>query len=86
MLTGKSSLLAIGVLNVQGSFGSGDVVEIVGPDNSPIARGAVAYPSEAVNLFKGQQSESVRDIISSPNFEGRFVGDEIVHIDNMVLI
>lgn len=86
LLTGKSSLLAIGVTNVQGSFGSGDVVEIVDPDNSAIARGAVAYPSEVVNLFKGKQSESVRDIISSPNFEGRFVGDEIVHIDNMVLI
>ncbi len=86
LLTGKSSLLAIGVTNVQGSFGSGDVVEIVDPNNSTIARGAVAYPSDVVNLFKGQQSESVRDIISSPNFEGRFVGDEIVHIDNMVLI
>lgn len=86
LITGKSSLLAIGVTDVQGPFESGDVVEIVGPDNLPIARGAVAYPSEAVNLFKGHRSESIRDIISSPNFEGRFVGDEIVHVDNMVLI
>tara|TARA_B100000686_G_scaffold321465_1_gene374166 strand:+ start:21 stop:1160 length:1140 start_codon:yes stop_codon:yes gene_type:complete len=86
LMTGKSSLLAIGVTDVQGSFESGDVVEIFSPDNLPIARGAVAYPSEAVNLFKGHRSESIRDLISSPNFEGRFVGDEIVHVDNMVLI
>ena len=86
LITGKSSLLAIGVTDVQGSFESGDVVEILNPDNLPIARGAVAYPSEAVNLFKGHRSESIRDLISSPNFEGRFVGDEIVHVDNMVLI
>lgn len=84
---GRSSLLAVGVSEVVGSFQAGDVVEVLGPDQVPIARGAVAYPSELVRRFKGLRSAQVREMLeaSSGNDEV-FVGDEVVHLDNLVLL
>ena len=86
LLGGKSSLLAVGVVSVEGFFQSGDIVEIMNPNNDVIARGASSYPSEVIKLLKGLKSESVREVVSKTDFQGDFIGGEIVHIDNMVLV
>ena len=55
-LSGGSSLLAAGVLRVEGSFARGDLVAIDGPDG-PIARGLSEYDSAQAARLLGHRSE-----------------------------
>jgi len=50
-----SSLLAVGVTKVAGQFKVGDVVSIIGPDNSEFAKGNPNFNSEEINTIKGLQ-------------------------------
>jgi glutamate 5-kinase len=50
-----SSLLAVGVTKVAGQFKVGDVVSILGPDNSEFAKGNPNFNNEEINAIKGLQ-------------------------------
>lgn len=52
---GNRSLLAAGVKGVEGSFGAGDVVEVVDPGGAVFAKGIVRFPSEAVADSAGRK-------------------------------
>ena len=83
---GASSLLAVGVREVRGEFQAGDIVEILGPDETVIARGAVAYPSATMRRLAGMQSAQVRDSLTDDQSGAPYAGDEMVHRDHMTLI
>lgn len=55
LTTTAASLLAAGVVRVDGSFGAGDPVEIVGPDGRVVARGLVAFASEELPAQLGER-------------------------------
>jgi glutamate 5-kinase len=72
----RKSLLPAGVTGVQGEFGAGDPVELVGPDGVAVARGLVAYDAAELPDLLGR---STREL----DAEHR---REVVHRDDLVLL
>jgi glutamate 5-kinase len=70
-----ASLLPAGVTAVEGDFGSGDPVELVGPDAAAIGRGLVGYDSGDLPALLGHKTADL------PAEFRR----EIVHRDDLVL-
>lgn len=54
-----SSLLPAGVRSIEGEFHSGDVVEVIGPDERLIGRGIVNYDSDQLRTAAGWSSDEV---------------------------
>lgn len=78
-LRGGSSLLPVGVTQVQGNFARGDAVNVVF-DGRAIARGLTEYDSGEARRIQGRQSA---DIVSELGYQGR---KEIIHRDDLVLL
>jgi glutamate 5-kinase len=74
------SLLAIGVVDVQGTFERGDVVACVSGDGKELARGIVNYNSQEVSRIKRKPSHEIEQIL------GYVEELELIHRDNMVLL
>lgn len=74
------SLLAIGVVQVSGSFGKGDVVSLCDPDGVEFARGLTNYAAAAVDRLRGVRTEQIREVLGECPYE------EVVHRDNLVVI
>jgi glutamate 5-kinase len=74
------SLLPIGIVQVSGSFGKGDVVSLCDPDGVEFARGLTNYPAAAVERLRGLRTEQIREIVGASPYE------EVVHRDNLVVI
>jgi glutamate 5-kinase len=73
------SLLPAGIVRVEGTFGRGDVVEILSPDGACIARGLSNYAAGDVERIRGKKTQEVRALLA----EGAY--DEVVHRDNLVI-
>lgn len=73
------SLLAAGVVGVQGAFGPGDAVLIRDTRGEDVARGLVNYPSGQLDRIKGIRSGEI------PGVLGKKTHDEVVHRDNLAL-
>ena len=69
----RLSLLPAGVTAVEGDFGAGDPVELVGPDGAAVARGLVAYDAAELPALLGR---STRELGLR----------EVVHRDDIVLV
>ncbi len=80
LLAKGSSLLAKGVIKVQGQFARGEVVCIKDQLHHVIARGISAYSSGDLARIAGQHSTMIIDIL------GYDYGAEVIHRDNMVVI
>lgn len=74
-----SSLLAIGIQQVKGSFQHGSVVALHDPQGQEIARGLCNYPSSDVEKILGEPSERISEILGHRPYEC------VVHRDNLVL-
>ena len=74
------SLLAIGVTGANGSFAAGEIVDIVGPDGKPFARGVTAFDDAQIAKIAGKTSEEIKHL-----FPGR-KHLEVVHRDDLVLL
>ncbi|ADG05681.1 glutamate 5-kinase [Kyrpidia tusciae] len=74
------SLLAPGLLDVQGSFSAGDVVSIVGPDGREIARGVVNYDARDLQNVRGLRSQDIREMGVAAR------KPEVVHRDDLVIM
>jgi glutamate 5-kinase len=74
------SLLPIGVVQVQGAFGKGDVVALCDPDGVEFARGLTNYSAAAADRLRGLRTEQIREAV------GAFPYEEVVHRDNLVVI
>ena len=74
-----SSLLAIGITKVDGSFEQGSVVSVLDSDGSEIAKGLSNYPSIEVEKILGKPSDEISDILGHRKYEC------VIHRDNLVL-
>jgi glutamate 5-kinase len=77
--SGKS-LLPIGVTEVTGDFGRGEVVAILAEDGREIARGLANYAAGEARRIMRRPSADIEAIL------GFVDEDELVHRDNMVLL
>jgi glutamate 5-kinase len=75
-----SSLLAVGVKAVSGSFARGEVVSCVDEQGKEIARGLANYDAQETDRIKGQPSGRIREIL------GYLDEEELIHRDNLVLV
>ena len=79
-LTAGRSLLAVGVVAVDGSFDRGDAVTVRSREGRDLARGLVAYGSEEARRILGRRSEEIEQLLG---YRGR---DELIHRDNLALL
>ncbi|MFM9915977.1 MAG: glutamate 5-kinase [Rhizobacter sp.] len=77
--SGKS-LLPIGVVDVDGDFHRGDVIAVLDPSGSEIARGLANYASGEARLISRKPSGEFERILG---FSGE---SEMIHRDNLVLL
>jgi glutamate 5-kinase len=73
------SLLPIGIVQVAGTFGKGDVVAVCDPDGIEFARGLSNYPSTAIDRIRGLRTEQVRETLGTLPYE------EVIHRDNLAV-
>ncbi|MBW4442544.1 MAG: glutamate 5-kinase [Plectolyngbya sp. WJT66-NPBG17] len=73
------SLLAAGIVQVEGEFDSQNAVKLCDRKGEEIARGIVNYNSEELEKIRGRQSEEIPKILG---YEGE---ETVVHRDNLVL-
>jgi glutamate 5-kinase len=74
------SLLAAGVVKVDGKFEFGSAVRLLDEKGKEIARGLVNYNSRDLDQIKGLKTAAVRSLVGA-NFY-----DEVIHRDDLVLI
>lgn len=74
------SLLSSGILDVQGQFFAGQVVDVFNKQGEKIAKGIVQYTSFEISLIKGHNSQEMKSILKSHDY------DEVIHVNNMVLL
>jgi glutamate 5-kinase len=75
-----SSLLPIGVVEVRGSFGKGDVVALCDADGAEFARGLTNYSAGDARRIQRLRTEQISEVL------GRLPYEEIIHRDNLVVI
>lgn len=75
-----SSLLAVGVTNVNGSFEKGDVLAVIDPNGDEIARGLTNYADKELRQIAGRQADQIAQIL------GRCPYVEVMHRDNLALV
>jgi glutamate 5-kinase len=74
------SLLPIGVVQIAGEFGRGDVITCLDPEGRPIARGMSNYSSSEARRIAGRPSSEILSVLG-------FVEEpELIHRDNLVLL
>jgi glutamate 5-kinase len=72
-----SSLLPVGITEVEGEFDAGDAVEVVA-DGGTIGKGIVNYSAGELRRIKGMRTEKVRELLPHAS-------EEAVHRDYFVL-
>lgn len=78
-LRAGKSLLPAGVVVVEGSFGRGEPVAIIGPDGVALGRGLIRYTSDEARAIAGHRSGDIAAILG---YEGRAA---LIHRDDMVV-
>ncbi len=73
------SLLAIGVVSVEGRFRKGDVVRLRHPDGCEFARGLTNYTADDLDRIKGLRTPQIAAVLGQRPY------DEVIHRDNMVV-
>ncbi|MCA9126684.1 MAG: glutamate 5-kinase [Planctomycetales bacterium] len=80
LLRDGSSLLAIGIRSLQGSFDKGDIVSIRNQSEHEIARGLTNYSSIEVSKIRGLRSPQIEQVLGHCPYEA------VVHRDNMTIV
>ncbi len=78
-LTDGRSLLPAGVTGVNGAFGRGDPVAILGPAGQRMGQGLIRYTATEADAIKGRRSGDIEAILGYP---GRAA---LIHRDDMVI-
>ncbi|MCT2287561.1 glutamate 5-kinase [Corynebacterium sanguinis] len=63
---GGTSLLAVGITEVEGDFHSGDIVEILGPEGEAVGRGVVAYDAAQLVDMVGKNTRGLEPHLRRP--------------------
>ena len=77
-LKNGKSLLAIGIIKIDGSFSKGDNILILNENNDELARGLSSFSSKELIKIIGKRSKEIEKILGYPS------KSEVVHIDDMV--
>ncbi|QTH59326.1 glutamate 5-kinase [Corynebacterium hindlerae] len=64
--SGGTSLLAVGITEIEGDFHSGEIVDIIGPEGEIIGRGEVAYDSRTLKPMLGKHSHELPEGMHRP--------------------
>ncbi len=76
----RKSLLPSGIVDVQGHFIMGQVVDVVDTNQQLIAKGISNYSSDEIRLIMGHNSQDIEDILHYKDY------DEVIHANNMVIL
>lgn len=79
LLERKASLLASGIVSVEGAFTIGARVELRGPEGRWIGVGLVSYGADEIRRLKGRTAEEIEDVLGY-----RYVG-EVIRREDLVL-
>ncbi len=79
LISARKSLLPKGVLQVEGDFLVGEIVEIADEQGKTFAKGIVQYASHEISLIKGLHSQEIIEVLHEKHF------DEIIHANNLVI-
>jgi glutamate 5-kinase len=74
------SLLAIGIIQVHGSFNKGDVVALCDAEGIEFARGLTNYSAADATKIIGLRTEKIGEVLGAVLYE------EVIHRDNLVVI
>lgn len=80
MVSDGRSLLAIGIKDVGGDFGKGDIVSVVNQQSIEIARGLINYSASQIRQIRGCRSDRIEQILGQCPYE------EVIHRDNLAMI
>lgn len=78
-LAAGKSLLAVGLVSVEGDFGKGDAVQVTTADGQPVARGLVRYDAADAARIVGVASAGLRAAL------GYEAGPVVIHADDLTL-
>lgn len=76
----KSSLLSVGIIEIEGDFEEGDSVNCADANKNDMARGLINYSSHDLRKIIGKKSSEIIEILGYKDY------DEVIHRDNLVLI
>ena len=76
----NKSLLASGIVGVDGNFVSGDVIKVADRNLREFARGLTNYSSSELSKIKGLKTDRIKDVL------GEKREDEVIHKDNLVIL
>jgi glutamate 5-kinase len=74
------SLLAVGVVKLTGDFSKGDVVSVVAPDGSEVARGLTNYQATELTRIQGLHSDRISTVLGHRPYQ------EVMHRDNLIIL
>ncbi|HDL65007.1 MAG TPA: hypothetical protein ENH12_06415 [Proteobacteria bacterium] len=75
-----TSLLASGIVEVEGDFEVGDMISIADEDRAEFCRGLVNYSSAELEKIRGEKTEKFESILGYKYY------DEAVHRDNLLIL
>ncbi len=78
-LAAGKSLLAVGLVSVEGDFGKGDAVQVVTPAGLSVARGLVRYDAADAGRIVGVASSGLKAAL------GYEAGPVVIHADDLTL-
>ena len=68
-----------GIIDVEGQFLSGQVVNIIDENKKTIGKGVVNYASDEIRLIKGFNTSEIENILHYKDY------DEVIHANNMYI-
>ncbi|MBL4575570.1 MAG: glutamate 5-kinase [Opitutaceae bacterium] len=74
------SLLASGLVKIEGTFSSGDVIDLISPEEKTFARGQVQFSSEEINRISGKKTDEIKQLFPEKT---RW---EIIHRNSLVIL
>ena len=77
---GGCSLLAIGVREVSGEFGKGDIISVLDSGGNEIARGLSNYNAMQIKMIRGCHSDRIEQILGQCPYQ------EVIHRDNLTVL
>ena len=80
ILNKGKSLLAAGIVDLDGDFRTGDIVDVKNKKNRILAKGTAEYSAREISKIKGLKSTEIKKIF------GNIYDREIIHRDNMVVL
>ncbi len=79
-MRGGASLLAAGIVGVDGDFAEKSTVRVLGTDGKEIARGVVNYGADEIRKIAGKKTKEITAILPDATH------DEVVHRDDLVMM